>query len=184
MAWKQLQCLVLCTCGSGSVGVGSSSGVSVVLTGSGNIPDGSFSNMYNLKSVEISNGCTGIGDNAFAWSGLESIVIPNTVRRIGDNAFSYTQITNIVIPNSVSSFGEDIMPSSRLVSMTVPSGITVSALYSGIQYNLETINYEGTESQWLSMFADYQGNDSLTLEEWKSYYNYHGAINFNYDYGE
>ena len=43
--------------------------------------------MKNLKSVTFTN-VTNIGDNAFAFSGLESITIPASVTSIGKNVFS------------------------------------------------------------------------------------------------
>ena len=85
------------------------------ITGTGNIrqyaPDSlapwdRFS--YDISSVSIDSGVTGIGDYAFYYCDkLESITIPGSVIRIGDYAFEHcTGLTSIVIPEGVKSIGD------------------------------------------------------------------------------
>ena len=64
-----------------------------------------YSNM--LQAVEIGNGVTSIGSNAFYFCySLASVVIPNSVTSIGSNAFYFCySLASVVIPNSVTSIG-------------------------------------------------------------------------------
>ena len=61
----------------------------------------------DITSVEIKNGITSIGANAFnTCRNLKSITIPNSVTSITDGAFrNCAALTSITIPNSVTSIG-------------------------------------------------------------------------------
>ena len=60
-----------------------------------------------IKTVEISDGVTSIGNYAFyECSGLTSVTIPNSVTSIGSSAFDFCSgLTSVTIPNSVTSIG-------------------------------------------------------------------------------
>ena len=66
-----------------------------------------YSNRSYIKTVEISNGVTSIGDYAFYYcEGLTSVTIPNSVTSIGNYAFDdCSGLTSVTIPNSVTSIG-------------------------------------------------------------------------------
>ena len=81
---------------------------SVIVTGSGSIPDQAFWGCRELESVVISDGVTGLGKEAFrACNKLTSITLPEGVTSIGPYAFyeCYSVFTEIVIPASVTSIG-------------------------------------------------------------------------------
>ena len=61
-----------------------------------------------IKNINILNGVTSIGYNAFYdCSGLTSVTIGNGVTSIGNNAFrDCSSLTSITIPNSVTSIGD------------------------------------------------------------------------------
>ena len=63
----------------------------LTISGSGVIPDADVEQPpypYNIKSVVIGSGVTGIGQGAFyCCSSLTSVTIPDTVTSIGDEAF-------------------------------------------------------------------------------------------------
>ncbi|MDY4161087.1 MAG: leucine-rich repeat protein, partial [Prevotella sp.] len=63
--------------------------------------------MSNLKSINIPDSVTSIGDRAFSGcSGLTSVTIGNSVTSISDRAFSgCSGLTSVTIPNSVTSIG-------------------------------------------------------------------------------
>ena len=84
-----------------------------------------YSNKEYVKTVEISNGVTSIGETAFfRCSGLTSVTIPNSVTSIGSGAFSgCSGLTSIEIPNSVTSIGSGAFRDcSGLTSISVESG--------------------------------------------------------------
>jgi len=71
------------------------------------IGEGTFSWMYFLTDVKISNSVTIIGHRAFEYcENLMSIIIPDSVIEIGEWAFAGCEnLTNITIPNSVAIIG-------------------------------------------------------------------------------
>ena len=103
----------------------------LTISGEGEMADmsnfyyGSYS--YNIFRVEILDGVTSIGEEAFAsCSSLTSIVIPESVTSIGDYAFyGCERITNIEIPESVTSIGEWAFAiCSSLTSIEIPESVT------------------------------------------------------------
>ena len=90
----------------------------------------SLSNMYK---VEIGNGVTNIGENAFsACSLLSLITIPNSITSIGDSAFyECFALSSITIPNGVTSIGDSAFYWCTLLSsVTIPDGVTSIGTYA------------------------------------------------------
>ena len=79
----------------------------VKITSADSIKYYAFGNCQSIKSVEIGNSVTSIGEAGFAdCSGLTSVIIPNTVTSIGDYAFyGCSGLTEVTIPNSVTHIG-------------------------------------------------------------------------------
>ena len=80
-----------------------------------------------LRTIDIPNSVTSIGDYAFAYcSSLASVSIPNSVTSIGDWAFqSCESLASVSIPNSVTSIGECAFESCvSLASVTIPDSVT------------------------------------------------------------
>ena len=80
-----------------------------------------------IKSIEISNGVTSIGTDAFRnCSGLTLIEIPNSVTSIRQSAFNNCSgLTSIEIPNSVTSIGSYAFENcSGLTSIEIPNSVT------------------------------------------------------------
>lgn len=82
----------------------------------------------DAEYIEIPNGVTKIGDNAFHnCNRLKSVSIPNTVTSIGEYAFANCHsLTSIAIPNSVTSISDSAFNGCGIL----------------------TINYDGTKAQW------------------------------------
>ena len=81
----------------------------------------------SITSVNISNGVTNIGLNAFQnCRGLTSVTIPNSVTSIGGSAFEgCTGLTSITIPNTVTSIGGSAFENcTGLTSVTIPNSVT------------------------------------------------------------
>lgn len=81
-----------------------------------------------LRTANISEGVTSIGDNAFAYCFyLESITIPDTVTSIGDGAFYWCEeLSSVTIPDSVTSIGDIAFfyCHNNNLSITIPSSVT------------------------------------------------------------
>ncbi len=134
-----------------------------VISGTGEMKDYSGSNnspYYNykesIKTVEIQNEVTSIGNYAFEnCKSLTSIEISSNVTIIGDDAFAYcTNLTSIEIPSSVTSIGFAAFGScTNLTRIEIPSSVTrigSSAFHSctsltriEIQSSVTSIKIEG-----------------------------------------
>lgn len=63
---------------------------------------------FYIESVNIEEGCTYVGANAFAGKlELGAVELPNTLTEIGAQAFSGTTITKMSIPDNVKTIGSD-----------------------------------------------------------------------------
>lgn len=81
----------------------------------------------SIKSIEIVNGITSIGDYAFYdCNNLTSITIPDGVTTIGDSAFDgCRRLTSITIPDSVVTIGDNAFYiCNNLTSITIPDSVT------------------------------------------------------------
>ena len=82
-----------------------------------------FSN--DIKSVNIQNGVTSIGDCAFLrCDRIRSVTIPNSVTRIGKRAFEGCRcLSDVTLPDSITSIGEYAFFYADLDSITIPSSV-------------------------------------------------------------
>lgn len=61
---------------------------------------------FYIEYVEVEEGCTHIGNNAFAnHSELSGVYLPNTLTEIGSNAFAGATLTKVEIPDKVKTIG-------------------------------------------------------------------------------
>ena len=83
---------------------------SVIFLGNctGPVQSEAFVRMGSLKNVILPEGCTEIGYNAFAYSGLEKIDIPDSVTEIGaDSFFMCEALMGIDLPKNLVTLGSD-----------------------------------------------------------------------------
>jgi hypothetical protein len=110
----------------------------LTVSGSGNMRDYPQKsvpwNAYrsNIRTIEIAEGITKIGNYAFSATDIKSIVVPDGVTQIGLFAFSNTAIAQVDIPETVSSidsaaFGMCYDLDTVFVHWTTVSGIKTSA---------------------------------------------------------
>ena len=65
------------------------------------INNGAFKGNQNIKEVEVQNGVTEIGNDAFLGSSLVGITLPNSIEKIGSQAcFMCRNLKNINLPNN------------------------------------------------------------------------------------
>ena len=83
---------------------------------------GAFYGCSKLKSIEIGNSVTGIGERAFNGTGLTSITIPDSVTSIGNRAFSYCLSLNSFVMYSLvpPSLGPSAFATSSNIIIYVP----------------------------------------------------------------
>ncbi len=108
----------------------------------GNIPDSLFNGCLSLSHVEIENGITIIGNDAFSECALTEIVIPDSVEFILSGAFAYNQLQDITIGNNVTDIGNRAFVNNPAKNIYVPEnvetlgtqsmGIEVAGYYSGV----------------------------------------------------
>ena len=80
----------------------------------------------SVKSVNISDGVTNIGDAAFSYCrNLTSVSIPDSVTSIGEDAFGVcNSLTDIEIPDSVRDIGEAAFRGCKFSTIEIPSAVT------------------------------------------------------------
>lgn len=106
-----------------------------------------------VKTVVISNGITGLSDDAFERClNLESVSLPTTLISIGSGAFmpademmgSAGKLTNITIPDSVTTIGGGAFWGAALTSVIIPRNVaTVGRYVFNDCSRLNTVRYEG-----------------------------------------
>lgn len=70
------------------------------------VPPFMFPQCYNLKSIDIPESVTAVGDGAFMESGLESVVIPPRCRNIEGNCFSgCLELAAVHLPTGLRTIG-------------------------------------------------------------------------------
>ncbi|MFA6860613.1 MAG: leucine-rich repeat domain-containing protein [Clostridia bacterium] len=87
----------------------------------------------SLKTVNISNGTTSIGDSAFnSCTSLTSVTIPNSVTNIGNQSFlKCSELSSIIIPEGVLSIGNWAFGNcSNLASVIFPDSLTTINAYA------------------------------------------------------
>ena len=115
-----------------------------------------------IKSVEITEGVTSIGNKAFSrCTSLTSVTIPDSVTSIGGDAFwDCTSLTSVTIPNSVTSIGYGAFSyCTSLTGIWVAEGNSHYASdASGVLFN----KHKTTLVQCPGAFTAYTIPDSVT----------------------
>jgi hypothetical protein len=100
--------------------------------------------MTRIKTIEISDGVTSIGNEAFReFFELVNITLPDSITRIGDDAFfQCSSLTNITIPYSVTSIGDYAFGNcQRLSGITIPHSVESIGEYAFSNcHNLTELN--------------------------------------------
>jgi hypothetical protein len=124
---------------------GTSGNYTLTISGSGDMGDYNNSSSLpwssyrtGIKTVDIQQGVTSIGNYAFAdCTALTSVTIPNSVTSIGNYAFyRCTALTSVTIPNSVMAIGERAFYGcSNLTGINVDANNTNYSSMDGVLFN-------------------------------------------------
>ena len=162
-----MQCSVLINSVNAETATGSDGDVSwsfdsetgtLTFSGSGEITEGwkkSGVGAKNVKKVIISEGITGIGNDAFrSCTSITNIEIPTSITSIGEGAFSWcTSLTSITIPDSVAEIGKIAFAGcTSLESIEIPSSVTsIGEGTFGFCENLMSINIDKNNANYTSV---------------------------------
>lgn len=84
--------------------------------------------MSNLTELEIPEGITKIGQNAFAGNNIKNIVIPSTVKEIGNYAFSTKNYLKdectLVLPEGLETIGSRAFRNKVISEVQLPTTVT------------------------------------------------------------
>jgi hypothetical protein len=115
------------------------------------VNDRLFEGCSALESFTIPGTFTGIGERAFAESGLKSITIPNSVTRIDKAAFKDCRsLASVTIPDGVTGFGTSAFSGcTSLASVTIPDSVTMiyDSAFEGCT-NLVTVTISPVKRDW------------------------------------
>ena len=116
-----------------------------------------------IKSVEIGEGVTELGNYAFSGSTkLTSVSMPSTLTRISKGAFANTGLTGVTIPNGVTEIGNHAFENSNLgFGVTIPSSVTKIGSYAFAFTDMRNVTIPNSVTE----IGDYAFYDCTTLTE-------------------
>ncbi|MBN2161703.1 MAG: leucine-rich repeat domain-containing protein [Pontiellaceae bacterium] len=97
---------------------------SATFSGITNIARYAFQNCRNLKSVDLPETLTTIGEYAFYGTGLESVVIPDSVTVLGAQVFSSSSLQSVFIGSGITVLPRNLFSSCiYLEDITLPDNV-------------------------------------------------------------
>lgn len=127
------------------------------------IPNGCFSRMYNLETVELHEGITDLGGFG-SCSSLKSVTIPSTVTKITSNGFSSTGLKSISLPSGLTTIESQAFYGAFLSTITIPASVTSMSTYVFENcYNLRSVVFSG-QSPALPNYLFYYCDKLFTLD--------------------
>ena len=136
-----------------------------------------FKDYQTMTSVTIPDSITTIGYKAFTGCiALVNITIPDSVTAIDRWAFGdCASLTSITIPDGITTLSASVFGGcNSLSNVTIP--VSVTAVDAGAFFSCRsftTVNYAGTEEQWLAININNQNGDNSSLLNANIYCNYH-----------
>ena len=88
------------------------------------IGDSAFiANMF-IRSIDIPESVTSIGEEAFYYSALSEVKLPHSITSIASYAFSYCPLQMIELPDGLTEIGNGAFSSSSLTNVILPESMT------------------------------------------------------------
>lgn len=154
----------LTTLGGGAFGSNATIETVHLSKGLTEIPAGAFgcsdakNYMTNFTEIDIPEGITSIGANAFAGNNFREIVIPSSVKEIGSYAFStkeyLTDETTLTLSEGLETIGQRAFRNKTIKEVTLPTTVTglpdkvFEKVYSSGSEGVVTKVYVTTEKQF------------------------------------
>ncbi len=126
-----------------------------------------FRSHENLKSAELPETVTSIGNSAFYQSALEHVNLPENLTELGLSAFSGTNLSEITIPDGITDLnGGMFYDCKNLKSVTLPENLQTIGANAFFNCAIETITIPETVSciKW-NTFAECSALKEITLPE-------------------
>ncbi|MCQ2078548.1 MAG: leucine-rich repeat domain-containing protein, partial [archaeon] len=101
-----------------------------------------------ISEVTLSDTVVRIQDGAFSWSALTSIVFGENLQYIGEEAFYGAGVTSLVLPDSLVDIGEAAFEQSALSTITLPAGLVSIGDRALMAYGLEEILLAGPSTRF------------------------------------
>jgi hypothetical protein len=79
--------------------------------------------LNSVRSVQIPNTVTKLGNESFYWCSLTTIIIPDSVTEIGNNAFAQNQLTSVELGNKVVKIGSSAFIRNKLSQVIIPASV-------------------------------------------------------------
>jgi len=83
-----------------------------------------FASCSKLTSINIPNGVSSIGDNAFLSTGLTSITLPNSVTTLGIGVFKSSPLAQVSLSDQLTSIPKSTFDGTKLSSVIIPELVT------------------------------------------------------------
>ena len=131
--------------------------------------------MKNLKSVEIPDNITEIGDNAFAGNNFEEINIPASVKSIGRFAFSTKNYlktpTKVTLPEGLQTIGQRAFRNKKIEKIVLPTTLTSLPANTFEKVDTDPSTGHGTANSlvtkvYVTTEAQYNDKENFPDSEW------------------
>lgn len=120
------------------------------------------SNTYSdgIGIIELNDGVTEIGGEAFKNSNISSVEIPNCITSIGNKAFYYcVHLAEVKLPDTITNIGQDAFNACIFSSIDIPDNAVIGIEAFANCVNLSRLNSETEGKFYLpSGTTSYQGN--------------------------
>ena len=124
------------------------------------IDDYAFAHCAALKTIDLPEGLTMLGSNAFEDSGITEITVPGSVGKIEDHTFfNCSDLATVTLGEGITSIGRQAFASrytTGLTTLNLPSTLTKingSEAFWGAK-NLLEVNFAGTREVWKAVEMD------------------------------
>ena len=130
------------------------------------IPDSLFSGCLSLSHVEIEDGITQIGNDAFSECALTEITIPDSVEFVLSGAFAYNKLQEIMIGSGVTDIGNRTFVNNPAKNIYVPKNVETLGSQS---IGIEVGGYESSTIEGFTLYGNSETAKSYASDNGLTY---------------